>query len=242
MDTVLNLGLNDATAAGLASKVNDLRFAYDSYLKHTNVCDVVMGVDHGLFEDALEDMKMQRIFEDTELTGEDLQALVTTYKDIVQGEVEEAFPQDPWQQLWGAVGTVSPTWMNARAITYRRLNNIPAAWGTAVNVQAMVFGNMGDDCATGVAFTRNPSTGENNFYGGFNNAQGEDVVAGIRTPLPLTKVDRVKAGGDVLSMQEAMPDAFSQLDSARKTLENHFRDMQDLEFTVQQGFIHAADS
>ena len=241
MDTVLNLGLNDATAAGLASKVNDLRFAYDSYRRFIQMySDVVMGVDHGLFEDALEDMKMQQgVFEDTELTGEDLQALVTTYKDIVQGEVDEAFPQDPWQQLWGAVGAVFTSWMNARAITYRRLNNIPAAWGTAVNVQAMVFGNMGDDCATGVAFTRDPSTGENSFYGEFLiNAQGEDVVAGIRTPLPLTKVDRIKAGGDVLSMQEAMPDAFSQLDSVRKTLENHFRDMQDLEFTVQQGVLY----
>ena len=195
MDTVLNLGLNDATAAGLAIKANDLRFAYDSYRRFIQMySDVVMGVDHGLFEDALEDMKMQRgVFEDTELTGEDLQRLVTTYKDIVQDEVDEAFPQDPWQQLWGAVGAVFTSWMNARAITYRRLNNIPAAWGTAVNVQAMVFGNMGDDCATGVAFTRDPSTGENSFYGEFLiNAQGEDVVAGIRTPLPLTKADRVQ--------------------------------------------------
>ena len=241
MDTVLNLGLNDATAAGLASKANDLRFAYDSYRRFIQMySDVVMGVDHGLFEDALEDMKMQRgVFEDTELTGEDLQALVATYKDIVQCEVDEAFPQDPWQQLWGAIGAVFTSWMNARAITYRRLNNIPAAWGTAVNVQAMVFGNMGDDCATGVAFTRDPSTGENSFYGEFLiNAQGEDVVAGIRTPLPLTKVDRAKAGGDALSMQEAMPDVFSQLDSVRKTLEGHYRDMQDLEFTVQQGVLY----
>jgi pyruvate,orthophosphate dikinase len=241
MDTVLNLGLNDATAAGLASKANDLRFAYDSYRRFIQMySDVVMGVDHGLFEDALEDMKMQRgVFEDTELTGEDLQALVATYKDIVQCEVDEAFPQDPWQQLWGAIGAVFNSWMNARAITYRRLNNIPAAWGTAVNVQAMVFGNMGDDCATGVAFTRDPSTGENSFYGEFLiNAQGEDVVAGIRTPLPLTKVDRAKAGGDALSMQEEMPDVFSQLDKVRKTLEGHYRDMQDLEFTVQQGVLY----
>jgi pyruvate,orthophosphate dikinase len=241
MDTVLNLGLNDATAAGLASKANDLRFAYDSYRRFIQMySDVVMGVDHGLFEDALEDMKMQRgVFEDTELTGEDLQALVATYKDIVQCEVDEAFPQDPWQQLWGAIGAVFNSWMNARAITYRRLNNIPAAWGTAVNVQAMVFGNMGDDCATGVAFTRDPSTGENSFYGEFLiNAQGEDVVAGIRTPLPLTKVDRANAGDDTLSMQEAMPDVFSQLDSVRKTLEGHYRDMQDLEFTVQQGVLY----
>ena len=241
MDTVLNLGLNDATAAGLAIKANDLRFAYDSYRRFIQMYgDVVMGVDHGLFEDALEEMKMQRgVFEDTELAGEDLQAFVTTYKEIVQDETDEAFPQDPWQQLWGAVGAVFTSWMNARAITYRRLNNIPAAWGTAVNVQAMVFGNMGDDCATGVAFTRDPSTGENSFYGEFLiNAQGEDVVAGIRTPLPLTKADRVRAGGGAPSMQEAMPNVFNQLDSVRKTLEGHYRDMQDLEFTVQQGVLY----
>ncbi|MDC3235039.1 pyruvate, phosphate dikinase [Candidatus Puniceispirillum sp.] len=241
MDTVLNLGLNDATVVGLARKANDRRFAFDSYRRFIQMYgDVVMGVDHGLFEDALEDMKMQRgVLEDTELTGEDLQALVATYKNIVQGEVDEAFPQDPWQQLWGAVGAVFTSWMNARAITYRRLNNIPAAWGTAVNVQAMVFGNMGDDCATGVAFTRDPSTGENCFYGEFLiNAQGEDVVAGIRTPLPLTKAERAKAGGDAPSMQEAMPGVFSQLDSVRKKLEGHYRDMQDLEFTVQQGVLY----
>ena len=148
MDTVLNLGLNDATAAGLAIKANDVRFAYDSYRRFIQMYgDVVMGVDHGLFEDALEDLKVQRgVFEDTELAGEDLQALVATYKEIVQDETDEPFPQDPWQQLWGAVGAVFTSWMNARAVTYRRLNNIPAAWGTAVNIQAMVFGNMGDDC------------------------------------------------------------------------------------------------
>ena len=176
MDTVLNLGLNDATADGLANQASDLRFAYDSYRRFIQMySDVVMGVDHGLFEDALEEMKMQRgVFDDTELTGEDLQTLVGTYKEIVQGETEEAFPQDPWQQLWGAIGAVFNSWMNARAITFRRLNNIPAAWGTAVNVQAMVYGNMGDDCATGVAFTRDPSTGENSFYGEFLiNAQCE---------------------------------------------------------------------
>jgi pyruvate,orthophosphate dikinase len=241
MDTVLNLGLNDATAAGLAIKANDLRFAYDSYRRFIQMYgDVVMGVDHGLFEDALEDLKMQRgVVEDTELAGEELQALVAIYKEIVQDETDEPFPQDPWQQLWGAIGAVFTSWMNARAVTYRRLNNIPAAWGTAVNIQAMVFGNMGDDCATGVAFTRDPSTGENSFYGEFLiNAQGEDVVAGIRTPLPLTKADRVRAGVVAPSMQEAMPDVFSQLDSVRKMLEGHYRDMQDLEFTVQQGVLY----
>ena len=241
MDTVLNLGLNDVTVEGLASRANDARFAYDSYRRFIQMySDVVMEVDHGLFEDALEDMKLQRgVYEDTELTGDDLKALVASYKDIVQDEAGTGFPQDPWEQLWGASGAVFNSWMNTRAITYRRLNNIPAAWGTAVNIQAMVFGNMGDDCATGVAFTRDPSTGENSFYGEFLiNAQGEDVVAGIRTPLPLTAAAREKGGGDALSMQEAMPAAFDQLDAVRKKLEAHYRDMQDLEFTVQQGVLY----
>ena len=241
MDTVLNLGLNDATVAGLANHSNDVRFAYDSYRRFIQMySDVVLEVDHGLFEDALEDIKMQRgVFEDTELTGEDLQTLVVTYKNIVQEEVGEAFPQDPWLQLWGAIGAVFASWMNPRAVTYRRLNNIPAVWGTAVNIQAMVFGNMGNDCATGVAFTRDPSTGENSFYGEFLiNAQGEDVVAGIRTPSPLTSEGRKKVNSDAPSMQEAMPDVFNQLDAVRKTLESHYRDMQDVEFTVQQGVLY----
>ncbi|NDG36385.1 MAG: pyruvate, phosphate dikinase [Alphaproteobacteria bacterium] len=230
MDTVLNLGLNDATAEGLATRADDARFAYDSYRRFIQMySDVVLEVDHGLFEDALEDMKLQRgVFEDTELSGDDLKTLVASYKDIVLDEAGIAFPQDPWEQLWGAVGAVFTSWMNARAVTYRRLNNIPAAWGTAVNVQAMVFGNMGEDCATGVAFTRDPSTGENSFYGEFLiNAQGEDVVAGIRTPLPLTAAARQIAGGDA-----------AQLDAVRKTLEAHYRDMQDLEFTVQQNVLY----
>ncbi|NDA18451.1 MAG: pyruvate, phosphate dikinase, partial [Alphaproteobacteria bacterium] len=241
MDTVLNLGLNDATAEGLATRADDARFAYDSYRRFIQMySDVVLEVDHGLFEDALEDMKLQRgVFEDTELSGDDLKTLVASYKDIVLDEAGIAFPQDPWEQLWGAVGAVFTSWMNARAVTYRRLNNIPAAWGTAVNVQAMVFGNMGEDCATGVAFTRDPSTGENSFYGEFLiNAQGEDVVAGIRTPLPLTAAARQIAGGDAPSMQEAMPEVFAQLDAVRKTLEAHYRDMQDLEFTVQQNVLY----
>ncbi len=239
MDTVLNLGLNDQTAAGLAARADDTRFAYDSYRRFIQMYgDVVMGVDHGLFEDALENMKLKNgVFDDTGLTGDDLKALVDEYKDIVKAEADEAFPQDPWAQLWGAVGAVFTSWMNARAITYRRLNNIPASWGTAVNVQAMVFGNMGDDCATGVAFTRNPSTGENSFYGEFLiNAQGEDVVAGIRTPLPLTKAARQDGDGE--SMEEAMPEVFAQLDAVRLQLEKHYTDMQDLEFTVQQGKLY----
>ena len=239
MDTVLNLGLNDQTAAGLAARADDTRFAYDSYRRFIQMYgDVVMGVDHGLFEDALENMKLKNgVFDDTGLTGDDLKALVDEYKDIVKAEADEGFPQDPWAQLWGAVGAVFTSWMNARAITYRRLNNIPASWGTAVNVQAMVFGNMGDDCATGVAFTRNPSTGENSFYGEFLiNAQGEDVVAGIRTPLPLTKAARQDGDGE--SMEEAMPEVFAQLDAVRLQLEKHYTDMQDLEFTVQQGKLY----
>ncbi|MDB2391024.1 pyruvate, phosphate dikinase [Alphaproteobacteria bacterium] len=241
MDTVLNLGLNDETAAGLAKRANDTRFAYDSYRRFIQMyADVVMDVDHGLFEDVLENMKRARgIFDDTKLTGDDLQELVGLYKNIVVEEAGTAFPQDPWVQLWGAVGAVFISWMNTRAKTYRRLNNIPAAWGTAVNVQAMVFGNMGDDCATGVAFTRDPSTGENSFYGEFLiNAQGEDVVAGIRTPLPLTTEARLKGGGSEASMQEAMPDVFGQLDAVRTRLESHYCDMQDLEFTVQQGRLY----
>ena len=241
MDTVLNLGLNDVTAAGLAAHANDSRFAYDSYRRFIQMYgDVVMDVDYGLFEDALEDMKHARgLIEDTELTGDDMKALVDIYKDIVLDEMDMPFPQDPWEQLWGAVGAVFASWMNTRAATYRRLNNIPAAWGTAVNVQAMVFGNMGDDCATGVAFTRDPSTGENSFYGEFLiNAQGEDVVAGIRTPVPLTTEAREKSASSAASMQEAMPDVFAQLDDVRRRLESHYRDMQDLEFTVQQGQLY----
>ena len=241
MDTVLNLGLNDATAAGLAKHANDSRFAYDSYRRFIQMYgDVVMDVDHGLFEDALEDMKRDRgLINDTDLTGDDMMALVDIYKDIVMDEMETPFPQDPWEQLWGAIGAVFTSWMNTRATTYRRLNNIPAAWGTAVNVQAMVFGNMGDDCATGVAFTRDPSTGENSFYGEFLiNAQGEDVVAGIRTPLPLTIKEREKSGSSATSLQEAMPEVFAQLDDVRARLEAHYRDMQDLEFTVQQGTLY----
>ncbi|MEC7437724.1 MAG: pyruvate, phosphate dikinase, partial [Pseudomonadota bacterium] len=241
MDTVLNLGLNDDTVVGLAARANDKRFAYDSYRRFIQMyADVVMEVDHGLFEDALEELKLRcGVFDDTGLTGDDLEALVTTYKQIVEEEAERPFPQDPHDQLWGAIGAVFNSWMNARATTYRRLNSIPASWGTAVNVQAMVFGNMGEDCATGVAFTRDPSTGENSFYGEYLiNAQGEDVVAGIRTPLPLTRAAREAGGGDDASMEEAMPEVFAQLDRVRAQLEAHYSDMQDLEFTVQQGKLY----
>ena len=241
MDTVLNLGLNDDTVAGLARRADDKRFAYDSYRRFIQMyADVVMEVDHGLFEDELEELKLRcGVFDDTGLTGDNLETLVATYKTIVEEEAGRPFPQDPHDQLWGAIGAVFNSWMNARATTYRRLNNIPASWGTAVNVQAMVFGNMGDDCATGVAFTRDPSTGENAFYGEYLiNAQGEDVVAGIRTPLPLTAAARANGGGDDLSMEEAMPDVFGQLDKVRAQLETHYTDMQDLEFTVQKGKLY----
>ena len=238
MDTVLNLGLTDESCDGLAS--GDARFAYDSYRRIQMYGDVVLEVDHGLFEDTLDDMKMDKdVVSDTDLTADDLKALVASFKQIVLDETGEPFPQDPNTQLWGAISAVFASWMNQRAITYRRLNDIPASWGTAVNVQAMVFGNMGDDCATGVAFTRNPATGENQFYGEYLiNAQGEDVVAGIRTPLPLTLEAKQQGGHDALSLEEAMPEVFTQLDDVRHRLERHYGDMQDLEFTVQQNKLY----
>ena len=241
MDTVLNLGLNDISCAGLAAKNGDSRFAYDSYRRFIQMFgDVVLDVDHSLFEEALDDLKFDRnVEEDTQLSETDLKELVESYKDIVEQETGKPFPQDPHEQLWGAVSAVFASWMNQRAITYRRLNEIPAAWGTAVNVQAMVFGNMGEDCATGVAFTRNPATGENQFYGEYLiNAQGEDVVAGIRTPLPLSTRARLESGTDGQSLEEAMPEVYAQLDAVRQRLEKHYGDMQDLEFTVQQNTLY----
>lgn len=241
MDTVLNLGLNSKTVVGLAERSGEKRFAWDSYRRFIQMySDVVLEVDHGLFEDALEELKAQlNVFEDTELDGEACEDLVSTYLEIVREETGSEFPEDPNEQLWGAIGAVFGSWMNARANTYRKLNNIPAEWGTAVNIQAMVFGNMGDDCATGVAFTRNPSTGENAFYGEFLiNAQGEDVVAGIRTPRNLTKREREESGSEQLSMEEAMPAVYDQLCQVRTKLEKHYRDMQDIEFTIQQDKLY----
>jgi len=237
MDTVLNLGLNDETAAGMAAATGDERFAYDSYRRFIQMySDVVMDVDHGLFEDALDDLKMaEGVSQDTELSAAALKGLTERYKEIVRAESGKMFPQQAVDQLWGAVGAVFASWMNNRAKTYRRLNDIPAEWGTAVNVQAMVFGNMGNDCATGVAFTRNPSQGDNAFYGEYLiNAQGEDVVAGIRTPLPLTRAARLAGAGEGLSLEEEMPEVFAQLDAVRTRLEAHYGDMQDLEFTVEK--------
>jgi pyruvate,orthophosphate dikinase len=234
MDTVLNLGLNDMTVAGLAEASRDPRFAWDSYRRFIQMYgSVVLGVDHHRFEEIIEHVKLdQGVIEDTALTAGDWQHVVEGYKEMVASETGKPFPQDPQEQLWGAIGAVFGSWMNPRAVTYRRLHDIPAGWGTAVNVQAMVFGNMGNDCATGVCFTRDPSTGENIFYGEFLvNAQGEDVVAGIRTPQPLSKA-RAKPGE--VSMEEALPGAYADLCAVRETLETHYRDMQDIEFTVQQ--------
>ncbi len=237
MDTVLNLGLNDQTVEGLAKGSNDPRFAYDSYRRFIQMySDVVLGVDHHHFEDILEEVKQDGDLRlDTDLSADDWKNVVARYKDKVAEELGKPFPQSVEDQLWGAVGAVFGSWMNNRAITYRRLHDIPAEWGTAVNIQAMVFGNMGDDCATGVAFTRNPSTGTKEFYGEFLvNAQGEDVVAGIRTPQYLTKQARTEAGATAPSMEEVMPAVFADLCAVRDRLEKHFADMQDLEFTVQQ--------
>jgi pyruvate,orthophosphate dikinase len=238
MDTVLNLGLNDETVEAVAAKSGDRRFAYDSYRRFiTMYSDVVLGVEHHLFEDILDDHKDRNGYElDTDLTADDWIELVKLYKERLEEERGEPFPQDPHAQLWGAIGAVFGSWMNQRAITYRRLHAIPESWGTAVNVQAMVFGNMGETSATGVAFTRNPSTGEKRLYGEFLiNAQGEDVVAGIRTPQEITEAARRQAGSDKPSMEQALPDAFRELTRIYGTLEKHYRDMQDLEFTVEQG-------
>ncbi len=238
MDTVLNLGLNDVTVEALARKSGDERFAYDSYRRFIQMySDVVLGVDHYLFEELLEIHKEENGFVlDTELEAEDWKKLSQAFKEKAEEELGHPFPQDVNEQLWGAIDAVFGSWMIERAMVYRRLHNIPHTWGTAVNVQSMVFGNMGDDCATGVAFTRDPSTGENAYYGEYLiNAQGEDVVAGIRTPQNLTKVSRIAAGSDMPSMEESMPDVYNDLASVFQKLESHYRDMQDIEFTVQQG-------
>jgi pyruvate, orthophosphate dikinase len=238
MDTVLNLGLNDTTVEGLAKSSGDDRFAWDSYRRFIQMyADVVLELDHGAFEEALEIAKEDKgLFLDTELTANDLKALVGEYKTLVEEQWGKPFPQDVNDQLWGAVGAVFGSWESERAKVYRRLNHIPGDWGTAVNVQAMVFGNMGDTSATGVAFTRDPATGENAYYGEFLiNAQGEDVVAGIRTPQYLTRAARERANAKPLSMEEAMPEVYSQLADVFRILETHYRDMQDIEFTVERG-------
>lgn len=236
MDTVLNLGLNDETVEGLTAESNDARFARDSYRRFIQMYgDVVLGVDHYLFEDQLDEIKQDHRYKlDNELTADDLGHLIECYKQIVKEQTGEDFPQDVKAQLWGAVGAVFSSWMTSRAITYRRLQDIDEAMGTAVNVQAMVFGNRNQDSATGVAFTRDPSNGENRHYGEFLiNAQGEDVVAGIRTPQPLTEAMKAATESDLASMEEVMPEAFTKLAAVFDKLEAHYRDMQDVEFTIQ---------
>ncbi|NNL65331.1 MAG: pyruvate, phosphate dikinase [Myxococcales bacterium] len=237
MDTILNLGLNERTVQGLARNA-DHRFAWDSYRRFIQMYgNVVLGVPHERFEEHLEDLKRARnVRLDTELGSEDLRGLVDTYLETVEALTGRAFPQDPTVQLRGAISAVFDSWQNDRARRYRQMNRIPEAWGTAVNVQAMVFGNMGDDCATGVAFTRNPSTGERTFYGEWlKNAQGEDVVAGIRTPQPIDDENRTPAQKDLPTLHAEMPGPYAELVRIYKRLERHYRDMQDIEFTIQRG-------
>ena len=241
MDTVLNLGLNDATVEGLAKLSGDRRFAFDSYRRFIQMySNVVLDLDHHMFEEILDEHKDRLdVSIDTALSAEDWEAVVADYKAAVERELDRPFPQDPAAQLWGAVSAVFASWMNERAKFYRRMHDIPESWGTAVNVQSMVFGNMGETSATGVAFTRNPSTGEARLYGEFLiNAQGEDVVAGIRTPQSLTKIAREEMGENAPSMEEAMPEVFGQFKSVVERLERHYRDMQDIEFTVEQGVLY----
>jgi len=236
MDTVLNLGLNDITVQGIIAQSGDERFAYDAYRRFVQMyADVVMGLEKEVLDHLLEQKKEERgVHLDTDLNAADWKELVAAFKAKVKDVLDEDFPEDPQEQLWGAIGAVFGSWMNQRAITYRRLNNIPAEWGTAVNVQSMVYGNMGSDCATGVAFTRDPSTGENYFFGEFLvNAQGEDVVAGIRTPQPINRVK--DKDGKLPSMEEVMPECYKQLAQIRDILEKHYKDMQDIEFTIESG-------
>ena len=238
MDTVLNLGLNDETVEGLAKRSGDRRFAFDSYRRFIQMyASVVLGVDHDRFEDILDQHKnLEGYARDTELTADDWAEVIDQYKQCVVENYGQPFPSDIYEQLWGAISAVFDSWYSRRAETYRQLHEIDDSWGTAVNVQAMVFGNMGDNSATGVAFTRNPATGERELYGEFLiNAQGEDVVAGIRTPQPLTVAAKKKSGETALSLEEAMPDAFRQFDEFTQQLESHYRDCQDIEFTIQNG-------
>ena len=239
MDTVLNLGLNDETVGALAAAAEP-RFAWDSYRRFIQMFgNVVLGVEHHEFEAILELERERRgAAQDTDLDAEALEAVVALYKQLVEDTIEKPFPQSPEDQLWGAIGAVFGSWMNARAVAYRQLHDIPAAWGTAVNVQAMVFGNMGETSATGVAFTRNPSTGEKALFGEFLvNAQGEDVVAGIRTPQDLTEAARIAAGSKLPSLEAVMPEAFGEFRSIAERLESHYRDMQDVEFTIERGTL-----
>jgi pyruvate,orthophosphate dikinase len=242
MDTVLNLGLNDDTVKGLSEKTGNERFSWDSYRRFVQMYgDVVMDMkpeskeEEDPFEVIIQSLKNERGVQlDTDLTADDLKKLVSMFKEAIKKNTGKEFPTDPWEQLWGAISAVFGSWNNPRARTYRKLNNIPADWGTAVNVQSMVYGNMGDDCATGVAFTRDPATGNKMFYGEYLvNAQGEDVVAGIRTPQPVN--ESTKSNPEHKTLQEIMPEAYNELDRIYKSLEEHYKDMQDIEFTIQRG-------
>lgn len=238
MDTVLNLGLNDQTVAGLARKTNNPRFAWDSYRRFIQMySNVVLGVNTSILEANLEDLKEARgVHLDTDLTAKDLEELVKVYKAVLREDHGITFPQEPMEQLWKAISAVFGSWNNNRAIRYREMHNIPHDWGTAVNVQSMVFGNMGDDCATGVCFTRDPSTGEKKFFGEFLvNAQGEDVVAGIRTPQPINNESKNESNKQHKTLEEVMPKAYADLVADYKMLENHYKDMQDIEFTIENG-------
>ena len=240
MDTVLNLGLNDVTVAALAAKTGDARFAWDSYRRFQQMYgDVVMGISHDFFEDIIDDYKFENALSlDADLEADDWQDISARFAEMIEREAGKPFPQDPQEQLWGAIGAVCNSWNNQRATTYRHLHDIPDEWGTAVTIQSMVFGNLGDKSATGVAFTRNPSTGEDALYGEYlMNAQGEDVVAGIRTPLYLTKAAREAAQMEDLSLEEELPEVHGELVDIFKRLESHFKDMQDVEFTVQNGRV-----
>ncbi|MBL7686382.1 MAG: pyruvate, phosphate dikinase [Deltaproteobacteria bacterium] len=240
MDTILNLGLNDQTVQGIITQSGNERFAYDSYRRFIQMySDVVLEVKRHKFEHLIDELKLEKKVKlDTDLNAEDWKQLVVKFKKIVLDETGKPFPEDPWEQLWGAIGAVFKSWMNKRAIEYRRIHHIPADWGTAVNVQSMVFGNMGEDCATGVAFTRNPSTGEHTFYGEFLvNAQGEDVVAGIRTPQPINLAEKKRSGSTLPSMEELLPDCYNTLVQIYQKLEKHYRDMQDIEFTIERGKV-----
>ena len=239
MDTILNLGLNDETVQGLMKQTDSPRFAYDSYRRFVQMYgNVVLGVEHDKFEEIINEFKEKKgVKQDIELDADDWKAIKDRYKELIKKETGHDFPENPEDQLWGAISAVFKSWNNQRAIEYRKINNIPDDWGTAVNVQTMVFGNMGEDSGTGVAFTRNPSTGENVFYGEYlMNAQGEDVVAGIRTPLPISKAQKQKE--DEVSLEEAMPEVYKQLLDVRNILEKHFKDMQDLEFTIERGKLY----
>ena len=239
MDTILNLGLNDETVKGIIAQSGDERFAYDAYRRFVQMySDVVMGMEKDILEHLLEQKKEEKgVHLDTDLTAADWKELVSVFKAQIKETLGTDFPENPQDQLWGAIGAVFGSWMNPRAITYRKLNNIPAEWGTAVNVQSMVFGNMGDDCATGVAFTRDPSTGENYFYGEYLvNAQGEDVVAGIRTPQPINKAN--SKDSCLPAMEDVLPECYQQLAQIRGTLEKHYKDMQDIEFTIEKGKLY----